>query len=131
MRLSLDTHIALWALVDSPRLSKRARALIEAPSNTIVISAVVLWEIAIKYTLNRGDAGDMPLTAKRARAWFQKAGYAELEVGWDDAVHCASLPALHGDPFDRMLIAQTFRQDVWLLTADAKILAYGGNLLSN
>jgi PIN domain nuclease of toxin-antitoxin system len=131
MRISLDTHIALWALVDSPKLSSRSRSLIQDAGNVIAVSTVVLWEIAIKYGLNRGDAADMPLDAHTAHDLFQRAGYQELHVAWRDAVRMTTLPTLHADPFDRMLIAQTLESDVWLLTHDATILRYGGNVLAN
>jgi PIN domain nuclease of toxin-antitoxin system len=132
MRLSLDTHIALWALVDSPKLSRRSRALIEDANNVIVISTVVLWEIAIKHGLNRGDANDMPLDAQTAYALFQRAGYQELTIAWRDAaLGMATLPAVHADPFDRMLIAQTIESDVWLLTSDATVIRYGGKVFAN
>jgi PIN domain nuclease of toxin-antitoxin system len=131
MRISLDTHILLWALVGSPRLSARARALILDHSNAIVVSGVVLWEIAIKHALNRGEASDMPIDAQRARTLCTKAGYEELPIGWDAAARVASLPKLHADPFDRMLLAQTIATDLWLLTNDAKIVEYGGQVLTN
>jgi PIN domain nuclease of toxin-antitoxin system len=132
MRISLDTHVALWALVDSPKLSLRSRALIEDASNVIVISSVVLWEIAIKRGLNRGDANDMPLDAQTAYDFFQRAGYQELPIAWRDAaLGMAELPAVHADPFDRMLVAQTIKSDVWLLTNDSTVLRYGGKVLAN
>ena len=63
MRLLLDTHVALWAIADDPRLSPVARLLIEAPANEVVVSAVSVWEIAIKHSLGRGD---MPISAAQA-----------------------------------------------------------------
>jgi PIN domain nuclease of toxin-antitoxin system len=97
----------------------------------LFISAIVLWEIAIKYSLNRGDASDMPVDAKVAQRWFTRAGYSELAVHWSEAVHVGSLPPIHNDPFDRLLIAQTYSQDVWLLSADTRVLEYGGKIHAN
>lgn len=72
MRLLLDTHVALWALTDDPRLSQQARALIEDPANDVLVSAASVWEIAIKYVLGRGD---MPISGDQALDWFRQAGY--------------------------------------------------------
>ena len=66
MRLLLDTHIALRAIIDSPRLSARARDLITDPANSVVVSTGSLWEIAIKHALARGAPSDMPISAMEA-----------------------------------------------------------------
>jgi PIN domain nuclease of toxin-antitoxin system len=66
VRLLLDTHVALWAIADHPNLSGKARRLIDDPDNQIVISTVTIWEIAIKYGLNRGGANDMPVSSQDA-----------------------------------------------------------------
>ena len=71
MRLLLDTHIALWALTDDPRLSPRARALINDPANQVIVSAATVWEIAIKHALGRDD---MPISGDEALDWFRRAG---------------------------------------------------------
>ena len=72
MRLLLDTHVALWAIADDPRLKNTARALIADASNTVVVSAVSVWEIAIKHALGKGD---MPVSAAEALAYFKAAGF--------------------------------------------------------
>ena len=121
MRLLLDTHVALWALVDDPRLPAQARRLIEAPDNTVTVSAVSLWEIAIKRALGRGD---MPITAAQALAYFRQAGYELLDISAAHAVAIEALPAIHADPFDRMLVAQAQQEPLRLLTHDATVARY-------
>lgn len=95
MRLLLDTHIALWALTDDPRLSRQARGLIETPANQVVISVASVWEIAIKHALGRGD---MPIGGAAALGWFQQAGYDLLPIAPEHATAVERLPNHHRDP---------------------------------
>ena len=76
----LDTHIALWAIIDSPRLSARARDLIADPANSVVVGTGSLWEIAIKHALARGTPNDMPISAMEALGHFREAGYELLDI---------------------------------------------------
>lgn len=122
MRLLLDTHVALWALSDDPRLSQRARALIADPANDVLVSAVSLWEIAIKHALGRGD---MPISGDQALDWFRQAGYALLPIAPDHAAAVEHLPDHHRDPFDRLLVAQAIAEPLRLLTRDPLVLRYG------
>jgi PIN domain nuclease of toxin-antitoxin system len=113
--LLLDTHVALWALTDDPRLSQRARALIEEPANDIVVSAASVWEIAIKHALGRGD---MPISGDQALDWFRQAGYQLLPIAPEHAAAVEHLPDHHRDPFDRLLVAQATTEPLRLLTHD-------------
>lgn len=122
MNLLLDTHVALWALVDSPRLSARARELILAPQAAIWISAATIWEIAIKHGLGRGE---MPISGERAVGHFHAAGYRFLPVEPEHAAAVESLPPHHGDPFDRLLVAQAQIEPMRLLSHDATLVLYG------
>ena len=81
MKLLLDTHIALWAVANSPRLSRMARELILSAENSVWVSAASVWEIAIKHALGRGD---MPVTGERANELFTLSGYLPLAI---DAKH--------------------------------------------
>ncbi|MFA5081774.1 MAG: type II toxin-antitoxin system VapC family toxin [Hydrogenophilaceae bacterium] len=126
MNLLLDTQIALWALTNSERLGAPARALIEDPSNEIFVSTASVWEIAIKHALGRGD---MPITGNRAAVLFAESGYRELAITWRHAAAVDTLPAIHGDPFDRILIAQAQTEPMRLLSRDATVAAYGGVVL--
>ncbi len=122
MRLLLDTHVALWALTNDPRLSRRARALIEDPANDVLVSAASVWEIAIKHALGRGD---MPISGDQALDWFRQAGYALLPIAPDHAAAVEHLPDHHRDPFDRLLVAQAIAEPLRLLTRDPLVLRYG------
>ena len=129
MRLLLDTHIALWAIVDDPRLPSRARALIVDDENTILVSAASIWEIAIKHALARGGPSDMPISGTQALEHFRAAGYEMLAI---TAVHASAvdrLPAHHADPFDRVLIAQAMTEPARFLTHDAHIAPYGDSVI--
>jgi PIN domain nuclease of toxin-antitoxin system len=122
MRLLLDTHVALWALLDDPRLPPRGRELIADEDNAIVVSAASIWEISIKHGLQRGD---MPLSGQRALQWFRRAGYELLAVKPEHAAAVDKLPALHADPFDRLLVAQAQTEPLKLVTHDATLARYG------
>lgn len=122
MRILLDTHIALWALIDSPRLPRKARDLILDAENTIYFSAASVWEIAIKHRLARGD---MPVSGSEARKLLKEAGYIELPITSSHAAATEELPLHHSDPFDRILVAQAVSEPMRLLTHDSKLPAYG------
>lgn len=126
MRLLLDTQIALWALTGSPRLGALAQGLIEDPANEIYVSTATVWEIAIKHGLGRGD---MPVSGARAAELFAQAGYRELPVSWRHAVTVDELPAIHSDPFDRILVAQALAEPMRLLSRDAKVASYGAMVM--
>ncbi len=122
MRVLLDTHVFIWAVTDSRRLSKDARSAIWE-ATAVFVSAASIWEIAIKSAIGRikADAGDM------TRAIIE-SGFVELPVAAVHAAHVARLPLLndHKDPFDRLLVAQSIVEPLVLLTADIKVAAYGG-----
>jgi PIN domain nuclease of toxin-antitoxin system len=120
-RILLDTHIALWAVTGSGRLSATARQLI-LDAHEVHVSAASVWEIAIKHALGRGD---MPVSSEQALQAFRDSGYALLAIKPEHAVRVADLPAIHADPFDRLLIAQAVTEPLRLLTADTALLRYG------
>ncbi len=126
MRLLLDTHIALWALVDSPSLPGRARTLLLDPAHEVFVSSATLWEIAIKRSLGKGD---MPVSAGEAERLFGKAGYQPLPVTWAHAARVESLPPIHKDPFDRILVAQAMSEPMVLLTHDPSLARYSDTIL--
>ena len=129
MRLLLDTHVALWAIARVDKLPEDAKRLIADPENTISISVVTLWEIAIKYPLGRRGIGKMPISASDALRLFHSAGFELLEISGPHALAVEALPSLHGDPFDRMLVAQALTEPMRLLTADAKVAAYADSII--
>jgi PIN domain nuclease of toxin-antitoxin system len=122
MQLLLDTHLLLWSVAASRKLPAEARELLMEPANTVLYSAASVWEIAIKAALRRRDFRvDLP----RLLRAFAGAGFLELPVAAAHAARVASLPDLHKDPFDRLLMAQALIEPAVLLTNDAQLGRYG------
>ena len=123
MKLLLDTHLLLWAAGEPQRLSKRARILIGNPENELLFSAASLWEVAIKRGLGRED---FKVDARLLRRGLLDNGYTELPIISDHVVATESLPLIHKDPFDRILVAQATVEGVTLLTIDPLVSEYPG-----
>jgi PIN domain nuclease of toxin-antitoxin system len=126
MRLLLDTHIALWAVTDDLRLSEKARALIVEPANEVFISVAAIWEIAIKHARRLST---MPASAATALNDFRGAGFQVLDIIPAHVLALEALPALHGDPFDRIMVAQALSTPLHLLTRDTKVAAYSDAII--
>ena len=129
MRLLLDTHIALWAVADDERLPPRARDLISDQANDVFVSAASVWEIAIKHALARGGPNDMPVSGADALRYFQDAGYELVDISPTDAAAVETLPMLHADPFDRLLVSQARLERLTLVSADRRFADYDVALL--
>lgn len=116
--------MALWSVKGSPKLSREAVRWIES-ADGVFFSSISLVEIAIKHA--RGPAGPDPILvdARQASAEFRLAGFTELPLTAAHAEALDTLPPLHRDPFDRMLIAQAMTEPMRLLTHDAAMAAYG------
>ena len=123
MKFLLDTHVLLWAAGQPERLSAATRRLLNSPSHELLFSAASLWEIAIKKTLGREDFRVEPRLLRRG---LLDNGYVELPVTSQHAVGIDSLPPLHKDPFDRLLLSQALSEGVTLLTADEQLARYPG-----
>jgi len=121
MKFLLDTHLLLWAADASEKLSPEARALLSDVENEIFFSAASLWEIAIKRGLGRSD---FQVDTRLLRRGLLDNGYSELPVGSEHAVAIDSLPSIHKDPFDRLLIAQAMIEGITLLTSDSIVAQY-------
>lgn len=119
MKLLLDTHAILWWLEDRANLSETARDAISDPANFAMVSAVSAWEIAIKRSLGKLDA---PLDFMEA---IDLCGFYSLPITMKHGLATESLPALHRDPFDRMLVAQAMIENATLVTRDPLIRQYG------
>ncbi|MDR3067919.1 MAG: type II toxin-antitoxin system VapC family toxin [Cellulomonas sp.] len=116
MKLLVDTHVVLWAQRDSARLSPAARAVLAEPSNDVLLSAVVPWELSIKERTGKLSEAT-PLLA----AWRQVTralGAVPLPVTDDHALLAGRLDWSHKDPFDRMLAAQAVITGATLVSAD-------------
>ena len=116
MRLLLDTHIVLWALADSPRLSVRARELLADPANECWVSAASVWEIAIKVVIGKHQLG---FSVRELPDAISEVGLRALDVRPRHASAIAAVNVPHADPFDRLLVAQCEVETLRLLTADA------------
>ena len=121
----LDTHIALWAVVGSRRLVPKAREVILA-ADEVLVSVASLWEIAIKHGLGKGD---LPISSAQALLAFSDAGYTLLDIRPEHALAVDRLPAIHGDPFDRMLVGQALAEPLTLVTRDAIVASYSAAIL--
>lgn len=121
----LDTHLLLWAAAGSDRLPAQAQLLIEDPDRPCVFSVVSLWEIVVKNAIGRADFSVDP---RALRNGLLANGYVELDVRAQHALALADLPALHRDPFDRMLVAQARAEGMTLLTVDHQVADYGDSV---
>ena len=121
MRLLLDTHVLLWALIEPTRLARATRAILEDPENEVMFSAASIWEIAIKSALGAADFQVPPSEIVEAA---QASGFTELPVRSTAALKVAALPHLHRDPFDRLLIAQAMTEPATFYTADVQLERY-------
>lgn len=121
MRLLVDTHLMLWAVASSSRLSGEARALMEDAANEVYYSAASIWEIAIKSALKRKNFRvDVPALL----AALPRMGFVELPVTGAHAARVAQLANIHRDPFDRLLVAQSIAEPLTLLTNDTLLARY-------
>jgi PIN domain nuclease of toxin-antitoxin system len=126
MRLLLDTHVLLWALAGSKRLSDEARELIESSDNEVLFSAASIWEIAIKTQILRAELG---VDAETIIAAARNTDFTELAVSAEHAAGVAALPVHHKDPFDRLLMSQAITEPARLVTADRALAAYSRDLV--
>lgn len=123
MKLLLDTHLLLWAAATPERLPQSVRKELEDPDNALLFSAASLWEVAIKSRLGRAD---FEADSRALRRGLLDNGYEELAITGEHAVFTEGLPALHRDPFDRILVAQASVEGISLLTTDSRVAQYPG-----
>lgn len=114
----LDTHALLWWLFDDPRLGTAARSVVADPANVVFVSAVSVWEVAIKRAAGKLRAPD------DLAVQVDAAGFERLPIGFDHAERVGALPHHHRDPFDRLLVAQAQVEGATLVTGDRALTAY-------
>ena len=119
----LDTHAALWWWVDSPRLGKDARRLIEEPTARICLSVASVWEIGIKS--HNGRLPDVPAFRAEYPALLAANGFDLLAITDRHALEAAYLDGAHRDPFDRMIAGQARCEEMIVITRDPQIAALG------
>lgn len=122
MKLLLDTCTFLWIISNDAELSKPARSLFEQPENDVFLSVVSFWEINVKYKLGKLPLPMSPqqyIPLQRERHGIDSLALQESDIG-----HLLSLPEIHKDPFDRMLVCQAIQGGMTLLTPDPQIQNY-------
>jgi PIN domain nuclease of toxin-antitoxin system len=122
VKLLLDSHVFLWACADDRKLKAEARKAI-AHAETVYVSVVTAWELTIKARLGRLSMPEPPMTA------IVRAGFEPLLLEFRHVLQFGTLHAHHGDPFDRMLVAQAMATGAHLVTHDAALGAYGIDIL--
>ncbi|MDH3602578.1 MAG: type II toxin-antitoxin system VapC family toxin [Candidatus Tectomicrobia bacterium] len=122
MRILLDTRTFLWMIIDAEHLSDTAREVFREPANDVFLSAVSAWEITLKY-----GQGKLPLPQFPERfvpEQRDRHGIDALSLDEQSIFHLHRLPALHRDPFDRMLACQAIEHGLIILTPDHLITQY-------
>ena len=123
MKLLLDTHLLLWASIGSEELPAKAIERLEDPEAELVFSAASIWEVGIKAALGKPQFNFDPNVLRRE---LLNNGYEELSITGAHGAYVANLPAIHRDPFDRILIAQATVEGIVLITADEIVASYPG-----
>jgi len=123
LKFLIDTHLLIWAANEPEKLSSKAVSLMENPEHELLFSAASIWEIAIKNGLGRDD---FKVDARLLRRGLLDNDYTELAITSAHAVFVESLPLIHKDPFDRILVAQATAEGITLLTADSTVAKYPG-----
>ncbi|MET0252348.1 MAG: type II toxin-antitoxin system VapC family toxin [Novosphingobium sp.] len=129
MRLLVDTHIVLWRMTADPRLPQRAIELMDDETNSVAVSAVSVWEVAIKSALGREGSPGLPLSGADFLAELRAVGLSPLPITAEQITALDGLPLHHSDPFDRLLVAQARHEAMYLLTHDQQLAAYGDRVL--
>ena len=122
MRLLLDTNVLLWILAAHPRAA-HLQERIEADENDVYVSAVTFWEVAIK-----AGIGKLDVDVRELRWASRQSGFFELPLLGAHTEQLRDLPAIHKDPFDRMLVAQAQAAPLRLVTSDSLLARYGANI---
>lgn len=128
MRLLLDTQVWLWMHLQPDRLRPNVRDMFVDPASTLLLSAASSWEIAIKYALGKLPLPEPPHDYVPAR--MHRDGVDGLPISHGHALHVATLPRHHADPFDRLLVAQSQLEGVPIVTADPLVKRYDVEIVS-
>jgi PIN domain nuclease of toxin-antitoxin system len=127
MRLLLDTCTFLWLIIDDEALTHRVKALFVDPDNEVFLSVVSAWEIAVKYALGRLDLPEDPRLYIPGQR--EKHGIQSLALDEASSLQVSSLPDIHNDPFDRMLVSQALFNGLTLLSPEELIKKYPVRIL--
>lgn len=127
MKLLLDTHTFLWWITDSLELSSRVRDAIRNPENELFLSVASAWEMAIKVNLGRLHLPDRP--DRFIPNQLAKNAIKSLPIQMGHALYVSRLPAIHRDPFDRIIISQSILEKMAVVTRDPDIVEYKVKIL--
>jgi PIN domain nuclease of toxin-antitoxin system len=123
VNLLLDTHALIWWLAGNAAISSGAKRAIDEASNSIFVSAASAWEIATKHRLGKLPSAEQ--LATDVAGCVAQQGFKPIAVTLMHGQIAGSLPGIHGDPFDRMLIAQAMIEDLVLVSNERVFDAYG------
>jgi PIN domain nuclease of toxin-antitoxin system len=123
MRYLLDTHTFLWMTAEPTKLSAKIREIVQVSDNQLLLSAASGWETALLWHLKRVELPDQP--QRFIPEALQKLNITPLPIGFDAAISAATLPLVHRDPFDRIIIAEAFKENLSVLTKDKMFAEYG------
>ncbi|MDV3251650.1 type II toxin-antitoxin system VapC family toxin [Devosia sp. BK] len=128
MRLLLDTHVALWTVVDLKRIPHPIQRMITNPSNEVFVSAVSIWELGLKFGSGRSR---QPLPQRSILVEkFELSGFTFLDVSMRHAVAFEDHAPAHPDPYDRMILTQALTDQLRLVTVDARLASYSDTVIS-
>lgn len=128
MRLLLDTHVAVWTILETRKVPQRILRMIADPTNEIFVSTVSVWEVGLKFGAGRSRRTSRP-REDLARE-FELAGYTFLDVSIRHAIAFEDYASAHPDPFDRMILTQALTDQLRLVTVDARLASYSDTVIS-
>jgi PIN domain nuclease of toxin-antitoxin system len=127
MKVLVDTHTFLWDIIADHRSSTKAKQMLRSDEHELVFSLVSLWEIAIK--IKTGKLNTIGSSVAYIRDEMNAYGMGLLPIRYDHILALESLPHHHGDPFDRLLIAQALTESLPILTGDRVFARYGAKVI--
>ena len=127
MRYLLDTHIVIWAMVGSRKLSDSARLILQDTGNVFYVSSASIWEVSIKHSARPNE---IPVTSEQMIRFCRNSGIVELPVSFGHAQRVSLLPLHHNDPFDSVRVAQASEENLHLISHDHRLSQYGTFVIS-
>lgn len=123
MTFLLDTQLVVWSITRADRVSADTRSLISSSESRPFYSVISIWEVAIKYSLRRPD---FTVDPQQLKSNLDESGFRDLPIRCEHTFAIGSLPKIHKDPFDRLLVAQAIAEGITLLTVDSVLAQYPG-----
>lgn len=127
MRLLVDSHALVWAMLNDHRLSPRSRRAFREGTDELHVSHVSLWELSIKITI--GKLRTLGSSISYLRDECNEHGISVIPLRFDHILRAESLPLHHRDPFDRLLVAQALEEDLAILSSDSRLRQYSARVV--